>query len=220
VNFVAQTIGFIGGTGPEGKGLAARFALAGLEVIIGSRSTERGQEAADDLLTFIKGGKVRGATNEDTARQSDILVLTVPYSGLADTLGALIDAIGDKIVISAVVPLQFAKGRVTMLKLEDGSASEEAQRILPNAKVVGAYHNLAAGHLIDVDHAMEGDVLICGDDPDAVRQVIWLSEQIRDLRGVNCGPLSSSHYIEGVTALLININRNYKVESGVHIVGI
>jgi len=216
---VAQTIGFIGGTGPEGKGLAARFARAGLEVVLGSRSAERGQEAADDVLS-VSGGTIRGATNEDAARQSDIIVLTVPYSALADTLGGLVDAIGDKIVISAVVPLQFGKGRVTMLPVEDGSASEEAQRILPNAKVVGAYHNLAAGHLIDVDHPMEGDVLICGDNEDAVRQVIWLSEQIRDLRGVNCGPLSSSHYIEGVTALLININRKYKTESGVHIVGI
>ncbi|MPZ24723.1 MAG: hypothetical protein GEU28_14625 [Dehalococcoidia bacterium] len=118
------------------------------------------------------------------------------------------------------MPLQFAKGRVTMLPVADGSASEETQRILPNAKVVGAYHNLAAGHLIDVEHAMEGDVLICGDDAEAVRQIIWLSEQIRELRGVNCGPLASSHYIEGVTALLININRNYKRESGVQIVGI
>lgn len=216
---MAQTIGFIGGTGPEGKGLAARFALAGMEVILGSRSTERGQEAANDVLS-VSGGTVRGATNEETARSSDIIVLTVPYSGLADTLGGLVDAIGDKIVVSAVVPLQFAKGRVTMLGVEEGSASEQAQRILPNAKVVGAYHNLAAGHLIDVEHAMEGDVLVCGDDADAVRQVIWLSEQIRDLRGVNCGPLSSSHYIEGVTALLININRNYKKESGVQIVGI
>jgi NADPH-dependent F420 reductase len=216
---MAQTIGFIGGTGPEGKGLAARFALAGMNVIIGSRSTERGQEAANDVLS-VSGGSVRGATNEETARESDVLVVTVPYSGLADTLGALVEPIGDKIVISAVVPLQFAKGRVTMLSVEEGSASEQAQRILPQAKVVGAYHNLAAGHLIEVDHAMEGDVLICGDDADAVRQVIWLSEQIRDLRGVNCGPLSSSHYIEGVTALLININRNYKRESGVKIVGI
>jgi NADPH-dependent F420 reductase len=216
---VAQTIGCSGGTGPEGKGLAARFALAGMEVLIGSRSAERGQEAANDVVS-VSGGSVRGATNEDTAAKSDILVVTVPYSGLADTLGALVEPIGDKIVVSAVVPLQFAKGRVTMLAVEEGSASQQAQRILPDAKVVGAYHNLAAGHLIEVDHPMEGDVLICGDDADAVRQVIWLSEQIRDLRGVNCGPLSSSHYIEGVTALLININRNYKRESGVQIVGI
>lgn len=216
---MAQTIGFIGGTGPEGKGLAARFAAAGLDVIIGSRSAERGQEAASDVLS-ISGGSIRGATNEEAARSADIIILTVPYSGLADTLAGLVDAIGNKIVVSAVVPLQFGKGRVTMLDLADGSASEEAQRLLPEARLVGAYHNLAAGHLIEVDHPMEGDVLVCGDDEDAVRQVIWLSEQIRDLRGVNCGPLSSSHYIEGITALLININRKYKTESGIQIVGI
>lgn len=216
---MAQTIGFIGGTGPEGKGLAARFAGAGLNVILGSRSAERGQEAATEV-EGVSGGNLRGATNEDTARECDILVLTIPYSGLSDTLAALADAIGNKIVVSAVVPLQFGKGRVSMLTLEDGSASEEAQRVLPNARVVGAYHNLAAGHLIDIEHKMEGDVLVCGDDIEAVREVITLSEKIEALRGVNCGPLSSSHYIEGVTALLININRNYKRETQVQIVGI
>jgi len=216
---LAQAIGFIGGTGPEGKGLAARFARAGLDVLIGSRSAERGQEAADEVLE-VSGGSIRGATNEDAAREAEIVVVTVPYSGLADTLGGLVDAIGSKVIVSAVVPLAFGGGRVTLLPVADGSASEEAQRILPAAKVVGAYHNLAAGHLIDIDHAMEGDVLICGNDIDAVRQVIWLSEKIEGLRGVNCGPLSSSHYIEGVTALLININRAYKRETGVQIVGI
>lgn len=216
---MAQTIGFIGGTGPEGKGLAARFARAGLDVIIGSRSAERGTEAANDVLA-ISGGSIRGAANEDAAREADIIVLTVPYSGLADTLAGLVDAIGDKIIVSAVVPLKFGGGKVTMLNLPDGSASEEAQRLLPNARVVGAYHNLAAGHLIEVDHPMEGDVLICGDNIDAVREVITLSEKIEGLRGVNCGPLSTSHYIEGVTALLVNINRNYKRETHVQIVGI
>lgn len=216
---MAQTIGLIGGTGPEGKGLAARFARAGMEVIIGSRSTERGQEAADEVAA-LSGGSLRGATNEDAALQSDIIILTVPYSGMVDTISSLVDAIGDKIVVSAVVPLQFGKGKVSMQAIEEGSASEQAQHLLPNARVVGAFHNLAAGHLIDVDHEMHGDVLVCGDDAEAVRRIIGLSEQIRELRGVNCGPLSASHFIEGVTALLININRNYKKETHVQIFGI
>ena len=216
---MAKTIGFIGGTGPEGRGLAARFARAGMDVIIGSRSAERGEDAAKDIVE-LSGGNVRGATNADAATLADTIVVTVPYSGMADTLEGLKDAIGEKLLISAVVPLQFTAGRVSIIHTEDGSAAEEAQRILPNAKVVGAFHNLAANHLLDIDHAMEGDVLICGDDAGCVREVLWLAEQIRELRGVNCGKLSSSHYIEGITALIVNVNRIYKHEAGVRIVGI
>ena len=215
---MASSIGVIGGTGPEGKGLAARFARAGLEVIIGSRSAERGAEAAADVRE-IAGGSVRGGTNADAAA-ADLIVVTLPYAGQAETLEALRDAIGDKIVASTVVPMQFAAGKVTMLQLEDGSAAEETQRILPRARVVGAFQNLAARKLFDVDQALEGDVIVCSDDKDALRQVIWLAEQIPGLRGVNGGPLASSRYVEGITTLLVQINRNYKAETGVRIVGV
>jgi hypothetical protein len=107
-----------------------------------------------------------------------------------------------------------------MLQLEDGSAAEETQRILPRARVVGAFQNLAARKLFDVDQALEGDVIVCSDDKDALRQVIWLAEQIPGLRGVNGGPLASSRYVEGITTLLVHINRNYKAETGVRIVGV
>ena len=215
---MASSIGMIGGTGPEGKGLAARFARAGLEVIIGSRSAERGEEAANDVREAA-GGNVRGGTNADAA-DADIVVITLPYSGQAETLEALRDQIGDKIVVSTVVPMQFAPGKVTMLTLEDGSAAQETQRILPEAKVVGAFQNLAARKLFDVDHKLDGDVIVCSDDKEALRQVIWLAEQIPGLRGVNGGPLASSHYVEGITTLLVHINRNYKTESHVKIVGV
>jgi hypothetical protein len=215
---LASSIGVIGGTGPEGKGLAARFARAGLEVIIGSRSAERGAEAAADVRE-IAGGSVRGGTNADAAA-ADVIVVTLPYAGQAETLEALRDAIGDKVVVSTVVPMQFAAGKVTMLQLEDGSAAEETQRILPRARVVGAFQNLAARKLFAVDQALEGDVIVCSDDKDALRQVIWLAEQIPGLRGVNGGPLASSRYVEGITTLLVHINRNYKAETGVRIVGV
>jgi hypothetical protein len=215
---LASSIGMIGGTGPEGKGLAARFARAGLEVIIGSRSAERGEETAN-AVREAAGGKVRGGTNADAAA-ADIVVITLPYSGQAETLEALRDQIGDKIVVSTVVPMQFAPGKVTMLTLEGGSAAQETQRILPEAKVVGAFQNLAARKLFDVDHELDGDVIVCSDDKEALRQVIWLAEQIPGLRGVNGGPLASSHYVEGITTLLVHINRNYKTESHVKIVGV
>jgi 8-hydroxy-5-deazaflavin:NADPH oxidoreductase len=215
---LANSIGIIGGTGPEGKGLAARFARAGLEVIIGSRSAERGEEAAKDVRERA-GGKVTGATNADAAG-AEIVMVTLPYSGQAETLVALREEIGDKIVISTVVPMQFAAGKVTMLQIEDGSAAEETQRILPQARVVGAFQNLAARKLFDLEHELDGDVIVCSDNKEALRQVIWLAEQIPGLRGVNGGPLASSRYVEGITTLLVHINRNYKTESHVKIVGV
>jgi NADPH-dependent F420 reductase len=216
---LAKTIGIIGGTGPEGKGLAARFAQAGMEVLIGSRSTERGEEAANDVRERA-GGNVRGTTNAEAARVADIVVVTVPYSGQADTLSALKDEIGSRIVVSTVVPMQFSPGRVEMLMLEDGSAAQEAQRLLPDARVVGAYQNLAARKLFDLDHDLDGDVVVCSDDKEALREVIWLTEQIPGLRGINGGPLSACHYVEGITALLVHVNRNYKAETSVRIVGV
>lgn len=216
---MAKTIGIIGGTGPEGKGLAARFARAGMEVLIGSRSAERGEEAAADVRERA-GGNVRGATNADAAKAAEIVVVTLPYSGQADTLPALKDDIGSRIVVSTVVPMQFSPGKVEMLTLDDGSAAQEAQRLLPDARVVGAYQNLAARKLFDVEHELDGDVIVCSDDKEALREIIWLTEQIPGLRGVNGGPLAASHYVEGITTLLVHINRNYKTETSVRIVGV
>jgi NADPH-dependent F420 reductase len=215
---LALSIGMIGGTGPEGKGLAVRFARAGMDVVIGSRSAERGEEAANEVRGQA-GGSVRGATNADAAL-ADIVVVTLPYAGQAETLAGLRDAIGNRIVVSTVVPMQFAAGKVTMLDLEDGSAAQEAQRILPQARVVGAFQNLAARKLFDVDHELDGDVIVCSDDKEALREVIWLAGQIPGLRGVNGGPLACSRYVEGITTLLVHINRNYKTESHVKIVGV
>jgi NADPH-dependent F420 reductase len=216
---LAKTIGIIGGTGPEGKGLAARFARAGMEVLIGSRSAERGEEAAADVRERA-GGNVRGATNADAAKAAEIVVVTLPYSGQADTLPALKDDIGSRIVVSTVVPMQFSPGKVEMLTLDDGSAAQEAQRLLPDARVVGAYQNLAARKLFDVEHELDGDVIVCSDDKEALREIIWLTEQIPGLRGINGGPLAASHYVEGITTLLVHINRNYKTETSVRIVGV
>lgn len=216
---MARVIGIIGGTGPEGKGLAARFARAGMDVLIGSRSAERGEEAAQDVRERA-GGSVRGATNAGAASEAEIIVVTLPYAGQADTLMALKDEIGSKIVVSTVVPMQFSPGKVEMLILEDGSAAQEMQRLLPDARIVGAYQNLAARKLFDVDHDLEGDVIVSSDDKEALREVIWLTEQIPGLRGVNGGPLATSHFVEGITTLLVHINRNYKTETSVKIVGV
>lgn len=216
---MAKRIGLIGGTGPEGKGLAARFARAGIEVRIGSRSAERGAETAAEV-SALSGGRVTGGTNAEAVRDVDIVVVTVPYAGMADTLRDLAEAIGSAVVVSAVVPLQFSRARVAAIHVPEGSAAEEAQKLLPAARVVGAFQNLSAGHLLDLDHAIDGDVIVCGDDAAAVRATIELAETIAGVRGVNGGPLANSHYVEEITALLLNINRLHKTETHVKIAGL
>jgi 8-hydroxy-5-deazaflavin:NADPH oxidoreductase len=215
---LAKSIGFIGGTGPEGKGLAARFALAGLDVVIGSRSAERGEDTAKAVLA-LSGGSVSGGSN-DLAAGADIVVMTLPYAGQAETLPALRDQIGARIVISTVVPMQFQGRRVDMLMPAAGSAAQEVQQLLPDARVVAAFQNMAAHRLLDVDNRLEGDVIVCSDDTEALRDVMSLAQQVPDLRGIDGGPLACSRYVEGITTLLVHINRNYKTETHVRILGI
>jgi NADPH-dependent F420 reductase len=215
---LAKSIGIIGGTGPEGKGLAARFSQAGFDVFVGSRSAERGEEAALEIRERA-GGNVSGATNAGAAK-ADVILVTVPYGGLADTLSALRDEIGNRIVVSTVVPMVFEAGKVSMTAVPDGSAAQEMQRILPDARIVGAYQNLAARKLFNVDRPLDADVIVTSDDREALREVIWLTEQIPGLRGINGGPLSCSHYVEAITTLLVHVNRNYKTETSIKVSGI
>lgn len=216
---MAKRIALIGGTGAEGKGLAARFARAGLDVCIGSRSAERGKEAAAEVAGLC-GRKVSGATNQDALKGADLILLTVPYSGLRETLRDLASDIGDRILVSAVVPLEFSRFRIAALDVPDGSAAQEAQLLVPSAKVVGAFQNLSAGHLLDLDHEIDGDVIVCGDHPDAVRETIDLANLIPGVRGINGGPLANSRYVEEITALLLNINRIHRAETHIKIAGI
>jgi NADPH-dependent F420 reductase len=216
---LAQSVALIGGTGPEGKGLAARFAKAGIDVVIGSRAQDRGEDAAKEIAD-LAGRKVRGGTNAFAAAACDLIVVTTPYEGMAPTLADLKDTIGEKIVISAVVPLEFSRTRISVIDLPDGSAAQEAQRLLPMARVAGAFHNLSARHLIDLDHPIDGDVIVCSDHIDVIGEVIDLAETIEGCRGVNGGPLANSRYVEDITALLLNINRIYKASTHVRIAGI
>jgi NADPH-dependent F420 reductase len=211
------TIGIIGGTGPEGRGLATRFARAGLEVILGSRTVERGIEAGREVAA-VTGGAVKGGRNLDAAT-AEIVILTIPYEGLRDTLQPLEAQIGERIVISTIVPMQFKEGRPSMTATQTGSAAEDVQILLPQAQVVGAFQTLAARKLADPGVQLEGDVIVCSDHPSAAREVMELAELI-GLRGVNAGPLSNSHYVEGITALLVSVNRIHRKETGIKIVGI
>ena len=218
------TIGFIGGTGPEGLGLAMRLALADDRVLIGSRRPERAADAAqqirDALAAVGREADADGGVNRDVVREAEIVVVVVPFDGHEATLNDLRGDIGAKIVVDAAVPLQFVDGQPGITPVEQGSATEQAQALLPDARVIGAFHNLSARKLQALENEMEGDVLITGDDAEAKQTVIEMVQRMPRLRPVDAGALAMSNFVEGLTALLLSINRRYKAQAAVQVVGI
>ncbi|MYE45570.1 MAG: NADPH-dependent F420 reductase [Chloroflexi bacterium] len=220
---MSRTIALIGGTGPEGRGLAVRFALAGRDVVIGSRDAARGESIAAELRESLEGregiGEIRGAANADAVAEAEIVVVTVPYEGHAATLADLADALAGKIVVDAVVPVRFERGP-RPVEVAAGSATEEAAALLPDSRVIGAFHNLSAEILLDPDRTVHGDVLVTGGDEEAKRTVFALAEEIEGVRAVDAGPLRYSRFVEGLTILLIGINVRHRAETHVEIFGL
>jgi len=212
-------IGILGGTGKEGAGLATRWALAGHSIIIGSRDAERARSKAAELREITKKLPIVGHTNVEAAELGDVVVIALPALGLAATLPEVAPACRDKIVISTVVPLTFGGPRL-FTPPPAGSAAEEAQALLPEAKVVAAFQHIAAHELVEIDEPINCDLLICGQDPDAKETVAELGRSI-GLRPIDVGGLSNAGPVEGITAILATINRRYKLKnSGIKITGL
>lgn len=207
------TIGILGGTGDQGKGLARRFALAGNQVIIGSRAADRAQEAADEL-----GHGVRGLDNAACATASDIVIIAVPWGGHRATLESLKSELAGKIVVDCVNPMGFDKKGAYALPVEEGSAAQQAEAVLTDSRVVAAFHHVSAVLLLDpqVD-TIDLDVLVLGDDREATDLVQALAAQIPGVRGIYGGRLRNAHQVEAFTANLISINRRYKAHAGIRI---
>ncbi len=203
-------LGFLGGTGPEGRGLALRLALAGHDVLLGSRDLDRAQAAAQALAPHALSGRARGGLNSDVAQQAEVVFVTVPYPAQRDLLVALADPLAGKVVVSTAISLAFDRGHVRALPVKEGSAAQEAQALLPRSRVVGAFQNLSAHDLLVPDRPLEADVVVCADDPEAKRLVMALAEAIAGVRAVDGGPLENARYVEELTALLLNLNRIYK----------
>ncbi|MXZ63568.1 MAG: NADPH-dependent F420 reductase [Chloroflexi bacterium] len=218
-----ETIAIIGGTGPEGRGLASRFALAGHRVIIGSRDAARGASVAAAVAATLAGrdgaGPVEGASNADAATAGEIAVVTVPFEGHRSTLEALVGELAGKIVVDAVVPVRFERGP-RPVEVAEGSATEQAAAVLPDSRVVGAFHNLAAESLLDLDAPVLADVHVTGRDADAKQAVSALAEQIEGVRAVDAGPLRYSRFVEGLTVLLIGVNMRHRARTHVRIEGL
>lgn len=220
-NDTSAVIAVLGGTGKEGGGLALRWAHLGHPVIVGSRSAQRAQEAADGINAKLGRNAARGADNVTAATGADIIVLAVPYAAQRPTVEEVAGALKGKILIDVTVPLVPPK--VSRVQLpEGGSAVEAIQKLLgEEVRVVSAFQNISAHHLSDLDvHDVECDVLVCSDDTDAAEQVVAMTRAI-GLRAWNAGPLCNSVVAEGLTSILIGLNKRYKAPgSGIRITGI
>jgi NADPH-dependent F420 reductase len=214
-----KTIGILGGTGPEGRGLAVRFALAGINVVIGSREASRAVEAVGKINDKVKGDLVTGSVNA-VASQAEVIIISVPYPAQAKTIKPLRQSLEGKIIINVVAPMTFSDGNATATLVPEGSAARQSQLLLPNSRVVGAFHHLSARDLLDPVRSVESDVIVCSDHQDAKNQVMDLAELIPGIRAVDGGELNNARYAENLTSLLLNINRIYKAHSSIKIVGI
>ena len=214
-------IGILGGTGDQGRGLARRFALAGHQVLIGSRSAERAEAAAQQL-----GHGVRGLANAAAAREADVVIAAVPWEGHGELLSALAGELAGKIVVDCVNPMGFdQRGAYALPAAEggpaEGSAAEQAAALLPGSRVVAAFHHVSAVLLLDPEvDALDLDVLVLGDDREATDLVQALAARIPGVRGVYAGRLRNCGQIEALTANLVSINRRYKAHAGLRITDI
>ena len=214
-------LAILGGTGPEGKGLALRLAMAGETPIIGSRDAGRGADAAEELAQSVPGVVIKGSDNAGAVASADVVFLAFPYEGQRLVLEDLGAALKGKIVVSVIAPMKFERGKgASAVEVEAGSAAQEAQDMLPDSQVVAAFQNASAEELLDPSATMEGDVVVCSDHPEAKKLVMELAGKIKDLRGVDGGSLANAKYVEQLTPLLVNINRIYKIHAGIKIVGV
>ena len=210
------SIGVLGGTGEQGRGLARRLAMAGQRVVIGSRDATRAASIAAEV-----GFGVEGLANEDCARGCDLVIVAVPWEGHAALLESLREALVGKVVVDCVNPLGFDKQGAFALSVPEGSAAQQAAGILADSRVVAAFHHISADLLLDesVD-TIETDVLVLGDDREATDLVQALAGRIAGIRGVYGGRLRNAGQVEAFTANLISMNRRYKVHAGIRVTDI
>jgi NADPH-dependent F420 reductase len=202
-------VAILGGTGSFGRPLAARLRDAGLDVLVGSRDAERGRAAGEEL-------GVGGGSNEEIVRDADLVVLAVKAEGALDTARELADAIGDTPLLSVASQISFTKQGV----LPDPDARSLAERLqeVLRGPVVAGLHSVAAANLDE--QSLDEDALVCGDDADAKQLVIDLAQKLVTGRAVDAGPLASARALEGLTAVVVNVNKRYKAHAGIRVTGL
>lgn len=213
-------VGMVGGTGPQGRGLALRLAQAGHRVLLGSRSIEKAQEAVGRIGEKVEGLPIDAADNATACAQAEVVVVVLPYAAQRPTLEALAEVIGDKVVVCCVNALAFDAQGPHPVPVPDGSAAQECQALLPRARVVGAWQNVSAVRLLRADEPVDADVLLTGDDEAAREAVGALVEAIPGMRAVHAGPLRLSRPVEELTAVLIAVNTRYATHASVRVTGL
>jgi 8-hydroxy-5-deazaflavin:NADPH oxidoreductase len=219
----SRPIAVLGGTGPEGFGLALRWAQAGETVVIGSRDAKRAQDAADKIKQRVPDANISGNENIAACAAADLLVLTIPFEGHAALLKQLKPALRlGGIVIDTTVPLAASVGgrASRTLGVWQGSAAQQTAELVPKGiSVVAAFHNVGA-ELLNADGPVDCDVIVCSDDPAAVQVVRNLATKIPGVRAIDGGKLESARIVEQITALLIGLNIRHKGHSGIRITGL
>ncbi len=211
----AETIALLGGTGKEGQGLAARFAAAGFDVVIGSREAEKAVASADALAARIPGSRVRGCVNPTAAQAGDLVVLCVPF----DRAAALLDecrALWKEgcVVVDTTVPLRFDASGVSVLDLPEPCGSEHLSKHLPDfVPMVAAFKTISAHTLGEIEKPLDCDLIVCGNDAGGKARVIGAAATFAGLRPLDGGPLRHARAIEAMCALAIGLNRRYKAKS-------
>jgi 8-hydroxy-5-deazaflavin:NADPH oxidoreductase len=213
-------IAIFGGTGPLGRGLAINFAAAGHEIIVGSRSQERADNAAADLAEALPEGSFTPRENVAAAEEGELAVVSIPWEGIEDTIPPMAGSLAGKVVVSVVNAMTFGRsGAIAEQDLPGGSAAARIQELAPEAKVVVAYNNLPAAAL-QARHHLDADVLVCGKSREAREAVIELTAAIPGTRGLDAGPLANALIVEGMTAIIVNLNRRYGGEASMSIAGL
>ena len=216
-------VGVLGGTGPQGRGLAVRLAAAGQRILLGSRDAERAAEVAKEVAerAATAGGaeiSVQGGSNVDVAGAADLVIVAVPFAGHAETLAGLATPLAGKIVVDCVVPMGFDELGAYVLDVEEGSVTQQAAALLPDSHVVGAFHHLAAVLLEDLSRpTLDGDVMVVGDVREATDTVQALAGRLPGMRGIYAGRLRNARQVEALTANLISVNRRYKAHAGLRV---
>jgi hypothetical protein len=216
-------VGVLGGTGPQGRGLAVRLAAAGQRILLGSRDAERCADIAAQVgerAAAAGGGdvSVQGGSNVDVAGAADLVIVAVPFDGHAATLADLAAPLAGKIVVDCVVPMGFDELGAYVLDVEEGSVAQQAAALLPDSSVVGAFHHLSAVLLEDLSRpTLDGDVMVVGDVREATDTVQALAGRLPGMRGIYAGRLRNARQVEALTINLVSVNRRYKVHAGVRI---
>lgn len=215
-----MNIAILGGTGKEGSGLGFRWAAAGHEVIIGSRAAEKGERAAAELSALLPEASIRGTDNVSAAQEADVIVLSVPYEAQAATLTDVHAVAQGKLLVTVVAPLGQPKARVWRLPSGLTAAEEAQQQLGEGVTVVAAFQNISATHLMDLDHGLDCDVLICGEKA-ADKDIVAGLCRDAGMRGINAGALANASVVEGLTAVLLGINIRHKISgAGIRITGL